>query len=158
MDLSNGRCSVTFRRYRHHPVEAHSRTAAHGLARLLPASAAPTRTHRAAPARKRVAGSLGPRAARVIDRRGAIVCGGRRAATGSRLRWRAGEVDRYPVNKTEGSWFELRCVGHVYASYKLTSATGRSSFAIVAINRRRARASRDITVPIGIPVTSAISR
>ena len=29
---------------------------------------------------------------------------------------------------------------------------------IVSIRRRRARASRDITVPIGTPVTSAISR
>ena len=33
-----------------------------------------------------------------------------------------------------------------------------SSFVMVAISLRRARASRDITVPIGTPVTSAISR
>ena len=34
----------------------------------------------------------------------------------------------------------------------------RSIFVMIAISLRRARASRDITVPIGIPVTSAISR
>jgi hypothetical protein len=41
---------------------------------------------------------------------------------------------------------------------RLPRPLSRQSFPIVAISRRRARASRDITVPIGTSVASAISR
>jgi hypothetical protein len=84
------------------------------------------------------------------------VYGGRHRLTGS-----AGQQEKsigIPSTK-------LKEVGSTYdvwtKSTLLTNSLLRpeaSSSAIVAINRPRARASRDITVPIGIPVTSAISR